>query len=267
MVTASTDDLGAALARGAAYGLIAHGFRYPDRAWLESFPEEFRRNAWAEPLAVIDRALSERMIAVRAAMASAEPDRLLEALQADFAAIFGHAVRGPCPAYELEYGQGEIIQRASDLADIAGFYAAFGLDLAGPASERPDHLCVEAEFMVILTAKEATGIESGNENLVTLSRDAQCKFLKCHLAQWLPAFARRVMDADSDGYYARLARFADVLVANECERFGISLGSPYLELRPSDAGEESSQSCGVPSECSTGPPLTKLNVSTGNDAS
>ncbi|HSR56096.1 MAG TPA: molecular chaperone TorD family protein, partial [Alphaproteobacteria bacterium] len=237
--TAMTDDLGSTLARGAGYGLVAHGFRYPDRNWLESFPDEFRRDAWAEPLAALDGALSEMMIAVRATLDSAKPDRLLEVLQADFAAIFGHAVRGLCPAYELEYGQGEIIQRASDLADIAGFYAAFGLDLAGPSSERPDHVCVEAEFMVVLAAKEATGIESGNEDLVTLSRDAQRKFLKCHLGQWVPAFARRVMDAGGDGYYARLARFADGLIAGECDRFGISLGSPYLELRPPDAGEES----------------------------
>ena len=40
------------------------------------------------------------------------------------------------------------------LADIAGFYGAFGLDRSPSAHDRLDHLSFEAEFLEILIARE-----------------------------------------------------------------------------------------------------------------
>ena len=39
-----------ALARGAAYGLLAHAFRYPDSKHWSRFTERERWNAWPEIL-------------------------------------------------------------------------------------------------------------------------------------------------------------------------------------------------------------------------
>ena len=77
----------------------------------------------------------------------------ITALAEQYGMRVGHAVRGTCPPYELEYADGEIIQRASELADIAGFYEAFGLSSAGPEHDRPDHFSAECEFLQVMTIK------------------------------------------------------------------------------------------------------------------
>lgn len=195
-------------------------------------------------------------------MGSFNQPAVLESLQERFASLFGHTVRGACPPYELEFGHGEIIQRASELADVSGFYAAFGMNLAGEFSERPDHVSVEAEFLAVLCTKEAWGIEHNAHELVESVRAAQQAFLKTHLGRWLPSFARRIMACKPFDFYARLSDFANAFVACECRRLGASTASPYLELRPADPNDEATQTCGVPGECgaSRAERLTQLNV-------
>src|SRR3990172_4946219 len=50
------------------------------------------------------------------------------ALEIAHAACFGHAVSKDCPPYEAEYGQAHIFEKTQTLADISGFYRAFGLE-------------------------------------------------------------------------------------------------------------------------------------------
>jgi len=72
------------------------------------------------------------------------------------------------------------------LADIAGFYKAFGLELKG---ELPlDHFSVEAEFMAHLLLKEAYGDLKKNEEMCEIVRDAQKKFLEDHFSRILDYF-------------------------------------------------------------------------------
>ncbi|GFO82628.1 MAG: hypothetical protein A49_22550 [Methyloceanibacter sp.] len=164
-------------------------------------------------------------------------------LQADHVRLFGHSVRGACPPYELEYDRGEIIQQTAELADLAGFYAAFGLQLADSAFERPDHAAVECEFMGVLCAKEAWGLETGEPALAESCSDAQRLFLRDHLAKWLPAFACRVETGDPVGLYGRIASLARVIVNEDCRRFGIEVGPQWLELRPADPDRDAAIDC------------------------
>lgn len=260
-------DAGTAILCGAAYGLVAHGFRFPDGDWLFTLTEPNRWRGWTQRLSQTHPEAKKPLSALRVAVEELREPSALADLQEQFALLFGHSVRGQCPPYELEFGRSEVIQRASDLADISGFYAAFGMELAGDVSERPDHVSVESEFLAVLCAKAARGIEDKDHQLLETVHGAQKQFLKSHLGRWLPAFAQRVTDAAPGDFYAALARFANAFVSSECHRFDVSPGSAYLQLRPVDPEQEITQSCGLPGECGTssGGQLTQLNVAVGNN--
>jgi TorA maturation chaperone TorD len=165
----------------------------------------------------------------------------------------------------MEYGQGEIVQQAPILADITGFYAAFGLEMPPTVHERADHVSVECEFMSILATKEAWAVESVNQEAVEIFRDAQARFLEDHLGRWLPALARRIEEADPNGFYGELGGFAASFIAEECVRFGIPVGPPLLELRPIDPTADATISCGVEESCPDGrkEPLVQLGIDRG----
>jgi len=235
-------------ARAAAYALIAAGFRYPTSIPLEELAAPA---LWDETLAPLMRGegdLSDALRALRRAIDEtgrdvADEGRGRTVLENQYAALFGHAVRGACPPYELEYGPGEIVQRASDLADIAGFYTAFGMELAAD-SDRADHVTAQCEFMSLLCVKECVAAQDGWTDRVELCRTAQRSFLKDHLSRWLPAFAQRICDHAASSFYASLARLSRALIEAECGRFNLPAGPTQLALRPSDPERDTSIECG-----------------------
>jgi TorA maturation chaperone TorD len=168
---------------------------------------------------------------------------VLTTLRAEHARLFGHSVRGSCPPYELEYGRSEIIQQTAELADLSGFYKAFGLDLRESAFERGDHIAVECEFLSVLCAKQAWGLRQGQVEMAETCLDAQRLFLRDHLARWSPAFAHRVVMADGDGFYGRVASLTLTLIEQDCREFGISVGPQWLELRPADPERDAAIDC------------------------
>jgi DMSO reductase family type II enzyme chaperone len=239
-----THEIQLARARSAAYGLVSHGLGYPERGLIDTLRDPGRWTKWPEVLGRVDAETAGRLEGVRAALEVAEPT----GLQSTYNAMFGHAVRGKAPPYELEYGWSEIVQQASSLADIAGFYAAFGMEMIPGANERPDHITAECEFMSVLCTKEAHAIEAATADNLAICKKAQAGFLKDHLACWTPAFAHRASQVDSKGFYGALTGFAAALVVGECRRFGLTVGAPTLPLRQADPVEDTSITCG-PADC------------------
>ncbi|MEE9294980.1 MAG: molecular chaperone TorD family protein [Phycisphaerae bacterium] len=279
-----------ARARGTAYGLIARGFQYPDDELIGGLIDPARWVSWPEVLSGINTeahglqsvgSIAEQLNAVRASLleprdssrAAPKPtdcnpwDPSLE-LQDTFNKLFGHAVRGKCPPYELEYQRGEIIQRASTLADIAGFYEAFGVTVTESAHDRPDHVAVECEFMSVLCTKEAHAIETADDDHLDICLEAQRGFLRDHLARWLPAFADRVGQESPGGFYGALAGFAAAFIAAECHRFDISVGPPTMELSPADPVQDTTITCATvdASAGSAGEQFVQLGVKRSPDA-
>lgn len=242
----SVNESELARARAAAYGLIAHGFRYPDGEALSTLIDPLRWEHWPGVLQKVDgqtvESLQSFQNAVRA-FADGSDDARRE-LPQRYDDLFGHAVRGRCPAYEMEYGRHEIIRQASDLADLAGFYRAFGLEIADGQNGRPDHITAECEFMSALCSKEAHAYTQDNETSIDICLDAQRSFLRDHLARWLPALAHRVIEADGEGFFNAIAEFADAFVNAECRFFDIHAGPATLELKPPDPVLDTQISCG-----------------------
>lgn len=237
-------------ARGWSYGLLANALRYPDRAMLNTLLDRSLWADWPEVIRREDSESADRLAAIRERLGewvgpdSSDSMAAPIDLQQTFTRLFGHTVRGACPPYELEYGRGEIIQQSSMLADLTGFYSAFGLEPTSSGNERPDHVSTECEFMAVLAAKEAYAIRQGDTAATELVRNAARSFLEEHLGRWLPSFARRIVGEDSDGLYGAIGGFAGMFVASECRQLDISCDIELLELRPDDGLRDATMTCG-----------------------
>lgn len=98
------------------------------------------------------------------------------------------------------------------LADIAGFYRAFGVEVA-PGTEHVDHIVAELEFMHLLAVKEAVAETDGSPERAEICRDAARAFLADHLTRWTGRFASRLGDSDTDCLYATAGCILDRFVA------------------------------------------------------
>jgi TorA maturation chaperone TorD len=175
--------------------------------------------------------------------------------------LFGHAVRGPCPAYEIEYGDDHFLGQARRLSDLSAFYHAFGVRPRQEARERADHVAMEAEFLSFLAYKEARAVEAGRAENAETCRVAAGRFLEDHFGRFLPALSRRASEQAPGGFVDAALEFGAVLAAAHAEEAGATIGRSDLSLRAlGPADEETRVSCsggdplqpGRPPSCGAG---------------
>jgi putative dimethyl sulfoxide reductase chaperone len=193
-----------ALRRSQLYGFLSLAVLYPQENWTEEAPlvNEISRN-----------------IGYATAVLELSPATLPH-LQAAFRRGFG-AAGSLC--YETEYGLPHEFRQAQEMADISGFYRAFGFDIGGALRERPDHVAVELEFMYLLTLKEAWALQEGNLEHAEVATDAQRKFLEDHLGQWISLFAQSLRHNATDESYQALSHFIEVFVEADARRLGVKI--------------------------------------------
>lgn len=250
----------AALARATLYRLAAQAFRHPGEGWHEEWSEIARGiSAALEVLAQEDRARSSAERCVPPALFDAfdlvwAASGDLERIRRDHARIVGHSPRAGTTPYETEWtgSAGEILQYHL-LADLGGFYRAFGLDLSHSCDERHDHLSIELCFLGFLCVREATAEERGDTEIVALVRDAQRRFLDEHVLRWARSFSARTKKEDPDGFYGRAAVLLERFLEAERGRFGLAGVEGFRELSPSSlaledccVGCEHSKGCAGP---------------------
>ncbi|HSM58113.1 MAG TPA: molecular chaperone TorD family protein [Candidatus Sulfomarinibacteraceae bacterium] len=198
-----------AIRRAQVYGFLAEAFLYPRENWSEDI----------ELVVDIVRALGWIQVKVEIAPVP------LPALRAAYRNTFGAA---GSLGYETEYGLPHEYRQSQEMADIAGFYRAFGLNVGGEVRERADHVAVELEFMHVLALKEAYALETGSAEHVDICTDAQGKFLQDHLGRWIDLLAESVAHNAPGSLYAALAQFAAAFVHADAERLGVTLDPPDL---------------------------------------
>ncbi|UJS16114.1 MAG: molecular chaperone TorD family protein [Candidatus Jettenia sp.] len=167
----------------------------------------------------------------------------VEVLQKTYQRIVGHTISKECPLYETQYGSAHIYQQTHELADIQGFYNAFGLETSDVEKERGDHVGVELEFMHFLLYKQAYAQENDGEEKVQICVDAQKKFLKEHIGKWVPLFAILFGRKAEEGFYHALAA-----LTKEFMRLEMKLMDVKTEMfKESDLNQE--MVAGAPDEC------------------
>lgn len=249
-------EVAAAKSRAALYGFLSRAFSYPDEAWFAAM-----RGAVGETIRSLKDPLlpAFQMEIIRLAgecqesLSSGAADEAMRA----YLILFGHSSGGSCPPYEIEYGPKSEVVGPNRLADVASFYAAFGVEVAPDSGERLDHLSVEFEFLHYLCLREAHALVQGHPlERVELLRDAQKKFLQEHLGRFAPVFAKKVVKLAEDTLYGKLAALADRWVLADCERLGVDPRVGVLPMKewkpPTD--EDVCVSCELATSCSgTGP--------------
>ena len=124
------------------------------------------------------------------------------------------------PPYETTYTSGGGV---SDLADIAGFYHAFGMAVQG---EKADHVAAELEFLAYLLVKEVHAIDQRQPAHEAVSRDARIKFLAAHAGTWLPLFAAQIEKVSPGDAYSHLVRAAHLAISADAGELGFTLPEP-----------------------------------------
>lgn len=226
MVQIETSPSEVALARSRVYKALAAMMNAPTESLADGLRSGVVICGVSEDLALLaDGDESYERVAsaledLREAIEAATEPPSLEQMRDEHMRVF---TRGShkCPPYETEYGYGNIFQKTNAMADVAGFYRAFGVDLAPDSHERVDCITTELEFMHLLTAKEAEAIETDNATGRKTCRSAQEKFLSEHLGRWARGFSQVLEEQTGPGLYPAAA-LAARLVSCEAGSFGLT---------------------------------------------
>ena len=211
--------------RAQVYYFLSHALLYPQENWPEDLPVLLER------LEMLEIPIDQGVGDLPAGMA-------LDALQAQHREVFG--LTGSL-LYETELGMPHEFRQSQELADIAGFYRAFGFQAGGSRHERPDHLAAELEFMYLLALKEAYALENGLVEQAGICQQAQCAFLRDHLGRWVGLFNASLRQSSetrlgvsaNDSLYLDLAQLAQEFIASELQRLGLQLEEGSLpEMKP-----------------------------------
>jgi len=203
------------LARSRIYAHLAAWFRYPDQDSWEELTGKPNRGSFTEACTLL---AEEKVYRVLRRHRNGFPRKrcgTLEEFQDLFQAVFGHTVSKEFPPYETEYGNMHLFQQSDFLADLSGFYHAFGMQVRERV-ERLDHVSIQLEFLHVLTFKEAHAHECYGEEEIRICREAQTSFLEDHLGRWGETFAKRLERRDPDGLFGGASRLlSDFLQAEK----------------------------------------------------
>jgi TorA maturation chaperone TorD len=150
--------------------------------------------------------------------------------------IFGLVPARECPPYETEYHpSNETFFRSQQLADIAGFYRAFGIEPGREALERPDFLPLELHFMAFVLMKKRLAVVFEGQDPATEERSGVCaetlrSFFVDHISWWMPSFAAGLRRKAESGIYYHLGTFLAAFMPIERARFDVP--PPRLPLQP-----------------------------------
>lgn len=244
--------------RARAFETLAVAYGYPDEA------RRTRLDALLDGLAAFadDAPGGASLLALRAAYAGSEPSEV----EATFNRLFSGAMDSV--PFETAYER-DIFRKQHALADVAGFYRAFRLDVPAATRMQVDHVGVELDFCAQVLARWAYAVEEGLGDRAEACRDALAKFLEEHLGRFVDAFADAVAAQDAGTFFVALADATRAVVAAEVDALGVApdkLASRHVA--PDDAalpvcGASSCDGCepeAAPIPCPRPPGATRLPV-------
>ncbi len=190
------------------YAVLARGFCQPDEASLEFLLQ------CGQVEMKDDRPVTKCLAAL---VESAQQTNLQEMQQA-YIDLFD-PVNGPFP-YESEHSKTHEFSKANLLADIMGFYRAFGVE---PTNDRADHISAELEFMHLLTIKEMHASGKGDHENASICRRAGESFFREHLGLWTDGLLKSIKAGIEAGdgkpvpFYEHLIRLCQLFLDDRKE--------------------------------------------------
>lgn len=129
-------------------------------------------------------------------------------------------VKGEGLPYETSFDKKRPFGKPHELADIAGFYRAFGLK---PNKEFPDYIVCELEFMSLLCLKESIAEGDGQFEQAEICMDTQRKFINEHLGRWLNSFNKHMGKSARLPVYPALIYFVHQFVVFHANTLGAKI--------------------------------------------
>jgi TorA maturation chaperone TorD len=238
--------------RAAIYEMLAIGFGYPDavqRARMRSLSR-----ALAPWLDLIHPDWTDHVQAFEDALAATSDDEI----EAEFNVLFSGAME--CAPFESAYER-DIFRKQHALADVAGFYRAFGFDLGEASRWQPDYVGVQLEFCSIVLQRTGEAIADGLEEESAVCVDALRKFLLDHLGRWVEAFTGDVASKTRIPYYRGLAELTRKWL--DLELRALDLEPDRLSSRHRFAEDAALPNCGGCTTCPPGQPITSCSTPLG----
>lgn len=223
------DTIESALKRAMGYALLARALAYPDEHAFTALQDTAR---FAED--VLEGTPLEHLNTLALAAKRKK-------LAAAHAALFTLSTSPDCPMFETAFLSTEAAQQTERMADIAGFYRAFGVDPASPGF-RPDDLSVELEFMGYMCRKQAHAAEHMGAPRVKQVMRAQRLFLKDHLGRWGIGLGRRIaLRSFNQPFYLVAGEALEDWLRADCEAIGVGpiemVETPLMEWVAPDSDE------------------------------
>ena len=183
--------------RARVYRFLARTFQPPDPSRvselqcddLPGLPAVLKRLGASVELLALAKQLDECLLNADTTSLNAEYDKAFE--------VSNGAERPPNETAHAPETPQEELTKTYQLADIAGFYRAFGVEVE-PGSERVDHIAAELEFMHLLAVKEALAKARDETEKAEICRDGAASFLRDHLGRWCAKLCAQ-LQAESGG--------------------------------------------------------------------
>jgi TorA maturation chaperone TorD len=201
----------AGLWRAGVYRVLAAAFAYPTLERVRDVARASATLAVTTPAGILRDAL--------AAFSAAAYTTDAEHAATEYVFLFDREAR--CPAHEGAWGDpAAMAGRVARLADVAGFYGAFGFEAGGAQPDSEDHVVPELEFMSAIAVKAAWAIAEGHDERAEIADDAATKFLSEHLGRWARAFAHALAGATAVPYYTTAAGLLCEWIATDVVKLG-----------------------------------------------
>lgn len=207
------------------YKLLAQSFLYPGQRVYDFLHSDAYGIILSEYLSASEcpDALSESIHALKELHTQGDHTQTREKFEQDYNRLFAHLGSAKCPPYETEFGHDNIFQKTDSMADIAGFYRAYGLEIGSLNTERADFICTELEFMSYLTRHEAYAHDHDESEHLEICIETQRKFIADHLGKWVTVFARILAQSSENPFYSRLGRLTERFIDAEAAMLGVSV--------------------------------------------
>ncbi len=220
------------------YKIISLGLAYPDEQNWTLLEKQLAMSA-----TLFGGELAQRVETFKGSFFENRGD--LERMQSEYLAIFdtGRLIS----QYETEYISEKVSRKPFELADIAGFYAAFGFGVheTRQNKEAIDHISIELEFLAILEWKAEYAHQKQDEENANIVIEAKQNFLKDHLLKWGFFYCKQIRALEGYDFYVRLSLIFEFLLHIECERYGLdpTLFEKEFEIDPFSGVRDEELTC------------------------
>lgn len=216
-----------AIGRAAVYTTLAQSLSYP------------KEQSLADLAGTIERWSGLIEAPGLAPLISAFRGSTRDELETGFISTFTIVTSPDCPTYESAWVCTDQGQQPYVMADVAGFYRAFGVARNDGGGFREDDVAVELEFMGFLCRKEAYAIENLGPERVHEAVKTQRLFLEQHLGRWAGAFGQKVSLLSAHEFYRSAGSALSDWIEEELEYLTVEpelLHIPTMPWQPPQSG-------------------------------